>query len=620
MVRPSKAFVTFRKLFHALISGLSLGEREGIVLALKLMLKRRKMLSLLITSSVVAAVLEGGTIGILGLAVTVLVGEQSDSIKQMIGGVPFGIGDHLQTISSSGLFLAFVGIAIIVQILKSLALYISQAAQIFLSTALRIEIQDQVVSQMMLMSYSQVSTYPPGSLASFIDLSQSAQDIVDLSSNVTRAVFMVLVYGSLMVSVSPTMSLFSLLAVGILWLILSKVVKKIKQLSFEAAKAKIFLWRWTVEFLNAPRLLRIFNSTDNARDMIKRARDSELIPERNATVIDAAIKPTLEVFAIFGAGLFLIAGYYLAGDGAAVAIPGLFVFVVVFYRLKPQIQAFSDLRVKLARILPKMEIVADFLRREDKDYEAISGEEFNRLESGLIFDNVGFRYPNTSKEVLRGITFSVKRGETVALVGPSGSGKSTIADLLLGLYKPTGGSITIDGRELSKLSMPNWRQHIGVVDQDVFLLNASVKNNISFGREGASLEKIQEVARAAFADEFIENLEDGYDTIVGVRGYMLSGGQQQRLALARALYGNPDILVLDEATSSLDTVSEKLIQTALEELHDDRTILVIAHRLSTIANADQILVLVDGEIVEQGKKSDLLSQRGTFTELWNLQR
>jgi len=612
--------VSFRKLFYALISSLSFAEREGFVHALKLMLKRRKMLSLLITSSVIAAVLEGGTIGILGLAVSVLVGEQSDSIGQMIGSVPFGIGDHLQAISPSGLFLAFVGVAIVVQILKSVALYISQAAQIYLSTALRIEIQDQVVSQMMLMSYSQVSTYPPGSLASFIDLSQSAQDIVDLSSNVTRAVFMVLVYGSLMVSVSSTMSLFSLLAVGVLWLILAKVVKKIKQLSLEAAKAKVFLWRWTVEFLNAPRLLRIFNSTDNARDMIKRARDSELIPERNATVIDAAIKPTLEFFAIFGAGVFLIAGYYLAGDGAAAAIPGLFVFVVVFYRLKPQIQAFSDLRVKLARILPRLEIVAEFLRYDDKDYESVGGEAFRHLDTGLVFDNVGFCYPNTTKEVLRGITFRINRGETVALVGPSGSGKSTIADLLLGLYKPTEGSIVVDGSDLSTLNVHNWREHIGVVDQDVFLLNASVKENICFGRYETSLSKIKSVAQAAFADEFIEKLEKGYDTIIGERGYMLSGGQQQRLALARALYGNPDILVLDEATSSLDTVSEKLIQTALEEIHDDRTILVIAHRLSTIANADQILVLVDGKIVEQGKKSDLLSQGGTFTELWNLQR
>ena len=151
--------MSFRKLFYVLISGFSLGEREGLVCALKLMLKLRKMLSLLITFSLIAALLEGGTIGILGLAVSVLVGEQSNSIGQMIGGVPFGIGDHFQTISRSGLFLAFVGVAIIVQILKSLALYISQAAQIFLSTALRVDIQDQVVSQMMLMSYSQVTHF-----------------------------------------------------------------------------------------------------------------------------------------------------------------------------------------------------------------------------------------------------------------------------------------------------------------------------------------------------------------------------------------------------------------------------------------------------------------------------
>ena len=620
MNQPTKFPKALRGVFNALTKDLSRGEKEGLGHTLKLILKRRKLFSILIISSVIAALFEGGTIGLLGLAVSVLVGEQSNAIGEAVGGLSPRIDLYLHTISPAGLFLGLVGIAIIVQILKSMLLYVSQAAQIYLSTALRIEVQEEVVSQMMSMSYSQVSTYPRGSLASFIEQAASAQDLVDLSSNVTRATLMLLAYGSLMLWVSPIMSLASLIAVSILWMILTTVVKRIKRLSFQATNAKVFLWRWTIEFLNAPRLLRIFNSTDSARDIIKKARDSELIPERNATIIDAAIKPTLEVFAIFGAGVFLIVGYLLAGDGAAAAIPELFVFVLVFYRLKPQIQAFSDIRVKLARIFPKLELVSVFLRHDDKDYDQLGGESFSRLKRDIVFRKVGFRYPNSGKSALDDISFSVKRGETVALVGSSGAGKSTITDLLLGLYKPTAGSIIVDGCTLSKLNIRDWREHIGVVDQEVFLLNASVKENICFGRQYISLDEIKKAAQAAFADEFIETLKDGYDTIIGERGHMLSGGQQQRVALARALYGNPDILILDEATSALDTMAERLIQRALEEMHNDRTILVVAHRLSTIANADQIVVIESGKIIEKGGKDALLSRGGKFSEIWNLQQ
>lgn len=619
MNHPKKFPKVLRRIFHRLTKSLSKGEKEGLSHALKSMLKRRKLFSILIVSSVVAATFEGGTIGVLGIAVSVLVGEQSNVIGEAIGGVFPGLEIYLQTISPSGIFLGLVGIAIVIQILKSALLYVSQVAQIYLSMTLRIEFQEKVVAQMMSMSYPQVSKYPPGSLVSFIDQSQSAQDVVDLTSNVVRAALMLLAYGVLMLWVSLIMSLVTLIAVSIMWYFLGKVVRKIKLLSTQAATAKVFLWRWTVEFLNAPRLLRVFNSTDSARDMIKRARDSELIPERNSTVIDAAVKPTLEFFSIFGAGVFLIVGYFIAGESAVAAIPGLFVFVLVFYRLKPQIQAFSDLRVKLAKILPRLEIVSTFLRRDDKEYESLGGKSFSYLQRDVVFQAVGFRYPNTSKDVLNNITFSIKRGETVALVGSSGAGKSTIADLLVGLYGPTTGSIIVDGCDLSQLDARDWRKHIGVVDQDIFLLNASVKENICFGRPQESLDEIKKVAQAAFADQFIESLSSGYDTVIGERGYILSGGQQQRVALARALYRNPDILILDEATSALDTESEQLIQRALEEMHNDRTIIVVAHRLSTIANADQIIVLEDGKIVEKGTKNVLLSQKGRFFELWKLQ-
>jgi ABC-type multidrug transport system fused ATPase/permease subunit len=205
------------------------------------------------------------------------------------------------------------------------------------------------------------------------------------------------------------------------------------------------------------------------------------------------------------------------------------------------------------------------------------------------------------------------------LVGESGSGKSTIVNLLLALYQPSLGEILVDGSNLGEVDSLTWRKRIGVVDQEVYLLNTSIKENIIFGRQNISDLDIYRATNTALAHEFIENLENGYQTVVGDRGHKLSGGQQQRIALARALVSNPDILVLDEATSSLDSISERYIQKAIENMHESRTIIVIAHRLSTVSAADKILVLDSGNIVESGTKNELIREGGVFSKLWATQ-
>ena len=217
------------------------------------------------------------------------------------------------------------------------------------------------------------------------------------------------------------------------------------------------------------------------------------------------------------------------------------------------------------------------------------------------------------------LNFDLPRGHTIALVGESGSGKSTIVNLLLDLHQPSSGEILIDGNDLAGIDSSTWRERIGVVDQEVYLLNTSIKENISFGRPDISDLDIQTAANTALAHEFIERLENGYQTVVGDRGYRLSGGEQQRISLARALVGNPDIVILDEATSSLDSISERYIQKAIEKMHDSRTILVIAHRLSTVSKADKILVLHSGNIVESGTKEELMKESGVFSNLWATQ-
>jgi subfamily B ATP-binding cassette protein MsbA len=248
---------------------------------------------------------------------------------------------------------------------------------------------------------------------------------------------------------------------------------------------------------------------------------------------------------------------------------------------------------------------------------AVRLESFSRA---IVFDGVHFRYPSSANGFqLSGIDLEVKAGEVVALAGPSGAGKTTLANLVPRFYDATMGRVLIDGHDVRHVDLRSLREKIGIVAQDTFLFNDTVANNIAYGRQGVRIEQIVEAARSALADEFIRALPEGYDTIIGERGFKLSGGQRQRLAIARALLKDAPILILDEATSHLDTESEILVQRALANLMEHRTVIVIAHRLSTIRRADKIVVLDRGAISEIGSHDDLLNQRGIYRRLHELQ-
>ena len=229
----------------------------------------------------------------------------------------------------------------------------------------------------------------------------------------------------------------------------------------------------------------------------------------------------------------------------------------------------------------------------------------------------GMRTPKM--DALENINLKVEKGEIIALVGRSGAGKTTFADLLSRFYNPANGSISIDGINISDVTLQSLRQLIGIVSQDIILFNDTVRANIAYGRKGATEQEIVDAARAAFAHDFILELSQGYATVIGERGIRLSGGQKQRLSIARAILKNPPILVLDEATSSLDTASEMMVQKALETLMEGRTTFVIAHRLSTVRSADRIIVFDKGRIVESGTHDELLTANGLYKKLYDLQ-
>ncbi len=294
-------------------------------------------------------------------------------------------------------------------------------------------------------------------------------------------------------------------------------------------------------------------------------------------------------------------------------------FLFAIFQLMPPIKELSGVNNRIQEATAAGKRVFEILDTEPGIRDAQTPLRLNAFESSIEFRNVSFHYVE-GDPVLREISLTIKKGEVVAVVGPSGAGKSTLVDLVPRFYDPTGGSITIDGLELRDVELKSLREKIGIVTQETILFNDTVRNNIAYGLEDCPIERIAEAAKAANAHGFISEMPDGYASLIGERGVKISGGERQRLALARAILKNPPILILDEATSSLDTESEILVQEAIERLMAGRTSIVIAHRLSTVQHADRIVVIEGGKIVETGRHTDLLKKRGgLYKKLFDLQ-
>jgi subfamily B ATP-binding cassette protein MsbA len=407
--------------------------------------------------------------------------------------------------------------------------------------------------------------------------------------------------------------LFGLLAVG-----LSTLNVRVREVSFETSAANGRFTSTAVEFINGIRTIQAFAAQEFERKRFYESSSRVAETFIKITRLMSSVKPLSESIATAILVSLIIMAFNGILIGKSLPVASLLTFFFVLFRLVPTLQDVNGTRVVLIGLEGAAVNVKELLRTDNKDYFPNGYLEFSGLKRAINLVSVDFGY-EPDNLVLYDISLTIKRGKMTALVGGSGAGKTTLVDLIPRFYDPTRGTILMDGVDLKNYEIKSLRQKLAIVSQDTFIFNANVRDNIAYALEGVEETEILEAARQAYALEFIQQLPEGFDTQLGDRGVRLSGGQRQRLAIARALLRDPEILILDEATSALDSVSERLIQESLEKLSVGRTVIAIAHRLSTIARADQVVVLEQGRIVEQGKYQDLLEQRGRLWKYHQMQ-
>nr|WP_314080708.1 ABC transporter ATP-binding protein [uncultured Leptotrichia sp.] len=441
--------------------------------------------------------------------------------------------------------------------------------------------------------------------------------VIKETFNMIPEIFKVVICFGLALSIDWKLTLGILIVAPVLITVVKKYSKKLKRSGKKRQEAMGVINSKLQESLSGIRVIKAFAmEQEEIRDFrIKNTKLKRIaIQTAKYNARSSAVSEALNYIMI--AGLLLAGGYrVLRGHDFT---PGDFVAIMgaissMYAPIRRAITRFNEISVDI----PSVGRVFEILEEEPKIIDNENKILFQYFSDNITFENVDFKYKDSEERILKNINLTVKKGETVAFVGNSGGGKSTLVNLIPRFFDVSSGAIKIDGVDIKDYDVKSLRKNIGIVPQETFLFSGTILQNIKYGKRDATFDEIKEAAKKANAHDFIENLEEGYNTEIGERGVKLSGGQKQRIAIARAILENPQILILDEATSALDNESEKLVQDALEKLMGNKTTFVIAHRLTTIENSDKIVVLQQGEIKEIGTHTELLEKNGLYRSLYN---
>lgn len=558
-----------------------------------------------------AALLEGISFAFILLALQSLSGSLS------LHSIPFYSTWAPYFTPSCSLFLV---LAIASQIVRSSLNYAGQISSTYLATQLQVEAQKKVYEQILSFSFTCVHRYKAGDL---LEYGKNAATLIPVTMDaLNRSIVSLLAAGAstvVMFFLSPSLTCVAFCLFVALGTAQKFLISKIAKNSHFLTAHTVELSKHTVQSLQGLRAIHTFHrygtTLSKLLDTLREIAKSTC----KVNLWNHATTPISEVMGVLLVGTFLLVGQMLIPEEQNILFPILLTFVTITYRLNNRIQVLLSSIATMALNWGQVLRLEEILNTTDKEFIPSHGQNFSGFSREIAFEHVYLHYEGAATPALHNLSLNIPKGATVALVGGSGAGKSSIIDLLIGLYSPSQGAIKIDGTNLDQYEIGSWREKLGVVSQDVFIFNETIEENIRFGRLTASAEQIVFAAQNAGADSFIRALPQGYQTIVGERGYRLSGGERQRIALARALIRDPELLILDEATSQLDSHSELLIQETITRYHGNKTLVIVAHRLSTIQHADCIYVVEKGEIIESGSHGELLEKNGKYASFWEAQ-
>lgn len=520
--------------------------------------------------------------------------------------------------------LLFIGLFLITAtLLKTSCYFASVGIMVPMRTGIVRDIRSSVYHKIVSLPLSFFSDERKGDI-----MARMSGDVNEIENSITGSLDMLIknpillfCYFGVLIYTSWELTLFTLIVLPIIGWVMGKIGRKLKHKSLDAQNKWSDTMAQLEETLGGMRIIKAFTAEkkmcerfDRSTNDFRRASNKVNIRQSSAHPVSEFLGTVLIVTVLWYGGTLI-----LDGNNPPIDAPTFIFYMVILYSIIQPLKDLSKAAYNIPKGMASVVRVNKILNAEDHITEPPNPASIEHLTNEIRFNDVSFGY-NDHATVLHHINMTVKRGRTIAIVGQSGSGKSTLVDLLPRFHDVNAGSVTIDGKDVRDLKIADLRGLIGNVNQEAILFNDSFFNNIAFGVTHATREEVIAAAKIANAHDFIMESEQGYDTPVGDRGCRLSGGQRQRISIARAILKNPDILILDEATSALDTESERLVQEALEHLMKTRTTIAIAHRLSTIRNADEIYVLHEGRVVEQGSHEQLLALNGQYKRLNDMQQ
>ena len=536
--------------------------------------------------------------------------------------LPFVIKDMVDQVLSekNTTMLNWIVLSIIVVfVIRGIAYYGQSYLMNYVGQRVIIDIRKAVFEKLQRLSMSFYDKHKTGTIMSYVTNDVSALQSAMVDNVVEMITETVILVASIVMMIYLDWKLFlvTFATFPVVLFFIDSFGKRIRKSGSRIQEAAADITSVLQEVASSPRVIKSFVREGYEVDRFDKENMNNFRANMKYAQLSSTLTPTIEFVAAVGVSIILWYGGNSVINGSITA-GSLVAFLTYAVNISNPIKRLSRVIGNIQKALAAAQRVFDVLDLPEDIKNAPDAKALPKVKGDVRFNDVCFAY-NENEEVLSHVSFEVKPGEMIAFVGPSGAGKSTVASLLPRFYDTTDGSITIDGQDIRKVTLNSLREQVGIVPQETVLFNGSVYDNILYGRLDATREEVEAAAKAANAHNFIMQLPNGYETMLGDRGMNISGGQRQRISIARAILKNPQILILDEATSALDTESERVVQEALDRLMVGRTSFVIAHRLSTIKNADKIMVLEKGQLIEQGNHDELMAMDGLYAHLYKIQ-